>query len=65
MAFQLTGPTGTPWDLIPDETPLTTIRGAGVDLCLVAARRLDPATTSLTGEGPDADAVLKLVRTYA
>ena len=26
---------------------------------------VDPTETSLTGEGPDADAVLELVRTYA
>jgi uncharacterized protein (TIGR03084 family) len=65
VAFQLTGPTGTPWDFIPDETPVTTIRGDGVDLCLVAARRVEPTETSLRGEGPDAAPVLELVRTYA
>jgi uncharacterized protein (TIGR03084 family) len=65
VAFELKGPTGAPWDFIPDETPATTIRGDGVDLCLVAARRVDPKETSLQGEGPDADAVLELVRTYA
>ncbi|MBW0123712.1 wyosine base formation, partial [Pseudonocardia sp. KRD-176] len=31
----------------------------------VAARRLDPAASTLTAEGPDADDVLRLVRTYA
>ena len=36
-----------------------------IDLCRVAARRVDPADTTLRGEGPDADAVLELVRTYA
>ncbi|SRR5581483_1489685 len=65
VAFDLTGPSGEPWTFVPDETPQTTIRGRGVDLCLIAARRVDPAETSLTGEGPDADAVLELVRTYA
>jgi hypothetical protein len=34
-------------------------------LCAVAARRVAPSATSLVGEGPDADAVLALVRTYA
>jgi hypothetical protein len=61
----LLGPTGDRWDFIPDDPPLTTIRGDGADLCLVAARRVEPNETALTGEGPDADAVLELVRTYA
>jgi uncharacterized protein (TIGR03084 family) len=65
VAFDLEGPTGAEWDFTPDESPLTTIRGDGVELCLVAARRIDPQATSLTGDGPDADAVLQLVRTYA
>jgi hypothetical protein len=41
------------------------VRGDGVELCLVAARRVDPVGTGLTATGPDADAVLELVRTYA
>jgi uncharacterized protein (TIGR03084 family) len=65
VAFELRGPTGDLWDFIPDELPLTTIRGDGAELCLVAARRVERTDTSLTGEGPDADAVLELVRTYA
>ena len=65
VAFRLRGPSGEAWDFEPDEEPLTTIRGDGVELCLVAGRRVDPAKTSLTGEGPDVDAVLELVRTYA
>jgi uncharacterized protein (TIGR03084 family) len=65
VAFDLRGPTGAEWGFTPDESPMTTIRGDGVELCLVAARRIDPQATSLTGDGPDADAVLQLVRTYA
>lgn len=65
VAFELTGPDDEPWDFTPDSAPVTTIRGDGLELCLVAARRADPTTTSLTGEGPDARAVLELVRTYA
>ncbi|MBV8981884.1 MAG: maleylpyruvate isomerase family mycothiol-dependent enzyme [Acidimicrobiia bacterium] len=65
VAFELGGPTGERWDFIPDEPPATTVRGPGVELCLVAARRMDPAETSLEGQGPDAAAVLELVRTYA
>ena len=65
VAFDLVGPTGEPWQFGLDESRATTITGPGVELCLVAARRLDPAATSLRGEGPDAAAVLELVRTYA
>jgi uncharacterized protein (TIGR03084 family) len=65
VAFELRGPTGAAWDFVPDDEPVTSIRGNGAELCLVAARRVDRSDTSLQGEGPDADAVLELVRTYA
>ena len=65
VAFELTAPAGEPWEFTPDDAPATTIRGDGAELCLVAARRLQPGDTSLTGDGPDAEAVLQLVRTYA
>lgn len=65
VCFELVGPGGDRWDFRPETAPVTIIRGQAVELCLVAARRADPATTSLTGEGPDAGAVLELVRTYA
>lgn len=62
VAFQLVSPSGEPWDFLPDDTA---VRGSAIELCAVAARRLDPASTSLVGEGPDAADVLALVRTYA
>lgn len=65
VAFDLVGPTGEPWQFGLDDSPATTITGPGVELCLVAARRLDPSATSLRGEGRDVAAVLDLVRTYA
>jgi uncharacterized protein (TIGR03084 family) len=65
VGFALSGPGGEVWDLGLDVGPPTVVRGSGVELCRVAARRVDPAATSLTGEGPDAAAVLELVRTYA
>ena len=65
VAFALEGPDGDAWDFIPVDDAVTTISGDGVELCLVAARRVDPVMTSLTGEGPDVDDVLELVRTYA
>ena len=65
VAFRLVSPSGDLWTFLPDEPAVTTIEGPATELCTVAARRTDPETTSLRGEGPDAEAVLALVRTYA
>ena len=65
VAFRLTSPSGRLWTFEPDEPATTVVTGPGADLCGVAGRRLDPATTGLRAEGPDAKAVLELVRTYA
>ncbi len=65
VAFDLRAPSGARWHFVPDTEPATVIEGAGAELCLVAARRVDAEDTSLRGAGPDARAVLELVRTYA
>jgi uncharacterized protein (TIGR03084 family) len=65
VTFDLRAPSGSRWLFAPDDDAATVIVGAGVDLCLVAARRVEPRATSLRGTGPDAHAVLELVRTYA
>ena len=65
VAFDLQAPSGGRWRFVPDTQPVTIIEGPGADLCLVAARRVAVADTSLSGTGPDARAVLELVRTYA
>jgi uncharacterized protein (TIGR03084 family) len=65
VTFDLVAPSGRRWLFASDGDAATLIEGAGVDLCLVAARRVEPGATSLRGTGPDADAVLALVRTYA
>jgi uncharacterized protein (TIGR03084 family) len=65
VAFELRGPQGEAWDFRPDDRPLTVIRGDAEELCLVAGRRVDASDTALAGEGPDAESVLELVRTYA
>jgi uncharacterized protein (TIGR03084 family) len=65
VAFRLISPSGERWDFVPDESVVTTISGPAVELCEVAARRVDPHATSLRGDGPDASDVLALVRTYA
>jgi hypothetical protein len=65
VTFDLIGPDAERWLLASDGEATTVIEGPGADLCLVAARRVAPQDTALRGSGPDADAVLELVRTYA
>ena len=65
VAFDLDGPNGASWRFVPDGGAPTTIRGDALDLCRVAGQRATADGTSLHGEGPDAAAVLELVRTYA
>jgi uncharacterized protein (TIGR03084 family) len=65
VEFDLVGPSGTRWHFVPEGEAPTVIEGPGADLCLVAARRVAPDETRLRGTGPDAQAVLELVRTYA
>jgi uncharacterized protein (TIGR03084 family) len=65
VAFVLSGPDGVTWRFVGDEPPATVVTGPALDLCLVAARRVDPGATGLAAEGPDADDVLALMRTYA
>jgi uncharacterized protein (TIGR03084 family) len=65
VAFALTAPNGDGWHFESDDPALTTITGPALDLCQVAGQRADAAETELRGEGPDADAVLSLVRTFA
>jgi uncharacterized protein (TIGR03084 family) len=66
VAFHLRGPGGEAWDFDPDDgEAATVVTGDGFELCLVAARRVEPQKTGLQATGPDAAAVLSLVRTYA
>ena len=65
VALELIGPNGEQWCFDPDMPACTTIRGSAAEFCDVAARRVDPAETDLVATGPDAAAVLRLVRTYA
>jgi uncharacterized protein (TIGR03084 family) len=64
VAFELSAPGGETWHFSGDEAT-TTISGPAVDLCNVAGQRALAADTELRGEGPDAAAVLDLVRTFA
>lgn len=65
VAAELTAPSGVSWSFRAEDQPLTTVGGPALDFCLVAARRLDPAKSTLSAAGPDADLVLALLRTYA
>ncbi|WP_163508762.1 maleylpyruvate isomerase family mycothiol-dependent enzyme [Fodinicola acaciae] len=64
VTFELTGPSGEPWTFASDNA-VTVVRGTAEDLCNVAGRRALPSEVALRAEGPDAEAVLDLVRTYA
>jgi len=67
VAFELTGPSGEEWriaDADPAPSP-TTVRGTALDLCRVAGQRASAADTGLEATGPEAEAVLALVRTFA
>jgi uncharacterized protein (TIGR03084 family) len=65
VALDLEGPSGEHWRFEPEAAARTTISGSAVEFCDVAARRVEPEATGLVGDGPDAEAVLRLVRTYA
>jgi uncharacterized protein (TIGR03084 family) len=65
VAFHLIGPSGEPWTFDPDEPATTVVRGSGAELCEVAGQRRNHWTTALTGEGPDVETVLDVVRTFA
>jgi uncharacterized protein (TIGR03084 family) len=65
VAFDLIAPSGEQWAFGLDEQPVTIVRGPALELCLVAGQRANASDTSLSAEGPDADAALALVRTFA
>ncbi len=65
VAFELTAPSGGESWVFADGPSDTVVRGPARELCEVAAQRVAAADTSLVAEGPDADGVLELVRTFA
>jgi uncharacterized protein (TIGR03084 family) len=65
VAFRLVAPDGEVWEFGVEDGADTVITGPAVELCAVAARRADPSETTLSAQGPDADGVLALIRTYA
>lgn len=64
VAFRLVAPSGADWSF-GEPSARTVIRGSGSDLCRVASRRVPPAETDLSSDGPDGESVLRLVRTWA
>jgi uncharacterized protein (TIGR03084 family) len=68
VVFRLRAPNGDLWTFEADDAedaPLTTVEGDALELCQVAGRRIPGAESDLEAEGPDAEAVLDLVRTFA
>jgi uncharacterized protein (TIGR03084 family) len=64
VELRLTGPGGDEW--VWGEGAPTVVTGTAEELCLVAGQRLAASeATTLRAEGPDARAVLELVRTFA
>lgn len=64
VSFDLRSPSGDVWTFGDRDAP-TVVHGDAEELCEVAGQRLAAADSSLRGEGPDAPAVLELVRTFA
>jgi len=65
VVFDLTAPDGSTWVFGEPADGATTVTGTALDLCTVAGQRGSAAGTSLRGTGPDAEAVLRLMRTFA
>ena len=63
VTFELTSPTGETWTF--GDGSGTVVRGSAFELCEVAGQRAKAFDTHVTAEGPDAQAVLELVRTFA
>jgi uncharacterized protein (TIGR03084 family) len=64
VRFELDTSIGELW-VFGDDGADTVVRGPVHELLEVAAQRANAADTSLTADGPDAAAVLELVRTFA
>src|SRR5262249_428124 len=57
---------GSTWAFGPESgDAATTVSGDALDLCRVAGQRASAAETGLQASGPDGEAVLELVRTFA
>jgi hypothetical protein len=65
VKFELTAPDGSEvWRFGPGDAG-SVISGPAAELCRVAVRRLDPASSALRADGPDGAMALRWLRTYA
>jgi uncharacterized protein (TIGR03084 family) len=64
VAFELDAPDGDTWSFGEQEAD-TIVRGSAAALCEVAGQRALAATTDLRAHGPDGEAVLATMRTFA
>jgi uncharacterized protein (TIGR03084 family) len=64
VGFDLVLPSGAP-SALGLEDAVTVVCGPALDLCRVAGQRAEAADTALVATGPDAEAVLDLIRTFA
>ncbi|MGQ0630419.1 MAG: maleylpyruvate isomerase family mycothiol-dependent enzyme [Sporichthyaceae bacterium] len=65
IAVTLDAPSGKIWEFAPADPARTTITGDAETFCQVAARRLPGHASDLIASGPDAEAALDLLRTFA
>ena len=65
VAFVLDAPGGSTWTFGDPGSDPTVVTGTALDLCTVAGQRTPRRPSTLRAEGPAADAVLRLVRTFA
>jgi uncharacterized protein (TIGR03084 family) len=65
VAFVLEAPSGDTWTFGDPEKATTVVRGPAADLCELAGQRSTAADSGLTADGPDAEATLRLARTFA
>ena len=65
VAFELDASDGSTWTFGDPASAATVVHGSAHDLCTVAGQRASAADTSLTATGPDAEPVLRLMRTFA
>jgi uncharacterized protein (TIGR03084 family) len=64
VAFELEAPDGGTW-VFGERTGETVVRGSAAALCEVAGQRASAQVTDLRADGPDGEAVLASMRTFA
>ncbi len=65
VALRLDAPDGSIWRFRAEGEAPNLVEGSALEFCEVAAQRADGSSTSLQATGPDADRILRFVRTFA